>query len=199
MMEPYALALEQWNSEQGCLDLMDHWERSEHKHQAERLIGQMVSSLPHHATVVDLGCGPGRLVGALPEFTSYRGYDISATLLQAARGRYAADTRCMFLERNAFSGAPYRKPADVLLCIDLSRHYPDPMAFLLGVIERWPARAYLVNVLHGPKAVELINGTCMATADADRGLSELGRVRRAEELPIPDSTMSVRYVIVEAR
>lgn len=204
-MVPNPLALEQWRSTDGCRDLEEHWRQSEKKHEAESIIGEMVAGIAP-AIVVDLGCGPGRLVPYLGAFIRYYGFDISPYLLDSARRTYGGDARCAFVERDLFSGAPYvlpfgrhlRQPVDLLLSVDTSRHYPDPLGMLAKIVELWPARAYLFSVLHGPTQQELINGVVLPTAEVESGLPAIAAVRAFVDQPIPDGLV-VRYAVLEGK
>lgn len=196
----FETAQEEWSSESGIHNLLDLWEHSEHKQAMEQLIGQMVANRPRHESIADLGCGPGRTINSLPPFKTYRGYDTSQLFLEEAVRVHGNDGHCAFQLRDLFLGAPYRKPVDVLLCIDVSRHYHDPLGLLALVIERWPAQAYLFTVLHGPEDQDLLNGRAVATATVERRLPELGMVVEAHDIAIPGfAPLVVRYVMVESR
>lgn len=195
-MQPYTLALEQWNSAEGCQALEEHWQASPYKAQAEQIVAGLVAGLPQHDRIVELGCGSGRLVQHLPPFRRYLGFDLSPHLLASAREAHAADSRCTFAERNLFSGAPYKRPVDVLLCVHVARHYPHPWELLRTVVELWPSRFYVVSLLHGPERQELINGVVLATGELEAGLTTLGQVLVQAEQPTPDG-LAVRYAAVE--
>jgi SAM-dependent methyltransferase len=192
----YDMAAEQWQDEEGSADLVAHFDTSDKKHEAEQMVAGLVAGLDKHTTVVDLGCGPGRYASALPTYRTYKGYDTSPHLLAAARAANKGRKGVRFFERDLFAGAPYKKAVDVVLSIDTSRHYRDPLAMLAELVELWPARCYVFSILHGPDHAELINGVCLATADVDAWMSRIGPIPVQIDQPITGG-MSVRYFVLE--
>lgn len=73
--------------------------------------------------VLDLGCGPGRLLDALPD-PDYVGLDVDGGHLAAARRRYgdSADFRLADVTRADLSADP---PFDLVLAIGLLHHLDD--------------------------------------------------------------------------
>jgi len=201
-IQPYDLALEEWTTDTGSQNLIDHWNRSQNKREAEALVGGLLTMFCGDARrVVDLGCGPARFVPVcreyLPKFTTYAGYDISERLLAEAIARYGGEAGITIEERDIFAGAPYTKAKrpDVLLSIDTCRHYHEPMALLKTIVEKWPARAYLFSVLYGNPA-ELINGQVVGHDEMEAGLAECGEVLGYQEIAL-EPGMAVRYVVVK--
>jgi SAM-dependent methyltransferase len=166
------------------------------KRALEERVGGLVAAVPHQ-TVVDLGCGPGRYVTALPAFKTYRGYDISPRLLAEAERLYADRADVTFTSRSIFDGAPYKRPVDVLLSIDTSRHYRDPLGLLRYIVAHWPARHYLFSILYGETAADLLNVRHISRAELDAGVPELGRlVAEYDEDLRPSYGLNVRYVLL---
>jgi SAM-dependent methyltransferase len=195
-MQPHPLALELWLTEQGCEQLIQLWENDAGKHEAEAIVGKLVSELPRHSMIVDLGCGNARLVACLPPFRRYVGVDFSEPLLSWACNRYGADKRVRFKLDDFVIGQPlYRQRQDVVLCVHVARHYSDPLALLRGAL-RWPARYYVFSVLHGPTHQELLNGVIVATAELDAAIPQIGRLLQQIEQPGANET-SVRYFSLE--
>lgn len=193
-------AVEEWSSEQGVKNLIQLWNTMPTKPETEKLIGAMVENCTPHETIVDLGCGPGRKLTILPDHRSYRGYDISELFIQAAIENYGNDKAHSFQMRSLFDGAPYRKPVDVLLCIDVAQHYADPLGLLKTVMELWPAQKYIFTVLHGPEKQDLLNGYVAATADLERWLSENGVVNEQRDYPLKDfAPLTMRYASFKNR
>lgn len=197
----HPVAKQQWDDAQGCQDLLRHWQDSPDKHEAEALIGDMAgrcaARIGRLLEVADLGCGPGRLVDSLsPYISKYAGYDLSVDMLVAAREKYVSDKRCRFVSRDFLLGAPTKKPADLLLSIDTSRHYSDPMALLVDMQRLWPAREYLFSVLHGEDRVELLNGLCISHSEFHDRLADLGTLVERMDQVREDFGMTVSYVQV---
>ncbi len=198
-MRPHPLAEAQWQSEEGCRDLIRLWKVDEAKHEAEEIVGKLVSALGQHESIVELGCGTGRIIPHLPEFRRYMGYDSSNLLLDEARRAFGADKRVRFAQRDLFDVPKSRRrtPVDVVICVHVARHYPEPVEVLKGAM-RWAAQGYVLSALHGPDRRELLNGVCLATAELDAFLSEAGETVETVDQPVGDG-MSVRYVALRRR
>jgi demethylmenaquinone methyltransferase/2-methoxy-6-polyprenyl-1,4-benzoquinol methylase len=81
-------------------------------------------------TVVDLGCGTGRLEGhLLPRIGAGRlvAVDFSAAMLALARSRHRSD-RVTWLCRDVLETALHDASVDVVLCFNAFPHFPDPAA-----------------------------------------------------------------------
>ncbi|MCD6290042.1 MAG: class I SAM-dependent methyltransferase [Anaerolineae bacterium] len=195
MAEAHTLALEQWQSEYGCHTLNDLWQRDEGKAEAERITGRLVANLPRHRSIIDLGCGSGRLIPTLPEFERYRGFDLSSYQIELAQARFGDDKRCRFEVYDFRQGSRYKQRQDVVVCVHVARHYDDPIGLLRQAMV-WPARYYVFSALHAPARRELLNGVCLATAELDAVLGEWPVIEVVEQA-IEDG-MSVRYWSMEA-
>jgi SAM-dependent methyltransferase len=203
-IQPYDLAYEEWTTDAGGQNLINLWNDSQNKRVAvrEALVGGLLVMFCGDARrVVDLGCGPARYVPVcreyLPKFSSYAGYDISERMMAEAVALYGGEAGVTIEERDIFAGAPYTKAKrpDVLLSIDTSRHYLDPMGLLKSIVKLWPARAYLFSVLYGAPA-ELINGQVVGHDEMVAGLAECGEVLGYQEIAL-EPGMAVRYVVVK--
>ncbi len=200
MIRPHPLAETQWLSEQGCRELAELWERSPSKQEAELIVGELVARLGpgNYDSIVDLGCGNGRLIDNLPAFRSYRGYDISPHLIALAVRQYRVNRRCRFAVHNLFDPPPHRRAVDVVLCVHVARHYPEPLAVLRRALE-WPARHYVLSALHGPRREELLNGVVLATTELDSFINESGmELLESVEQRELGSAWSVRYFSLRA-
>jgi SAM-dependent methyltransferase len=196
--------MQEWQTEQGAQGLIDHWNSSTNKRQAEALVGGLLAThLPTAKHVVDLGCGPGRFVPVcrthMAGLAKFTGYDTSPALVAEAARNHGAEKGVSFTPRDIFAGADYppRNRPDVLLSIDTSRHYHDPLGFLSAIVELWPARAYLFSVLYGVPA-ELINGQVVSQEAMEAGLARLGAVLGYQDIVLePAGPMIVRYAVLK--
>lgn len=185
----HPIAQQQWQDPVGCRDLVDFWSSSPDKIAGEKLVGEMVADfraeLGHRLTVADLGCGAGRLVPWISEHcTQYVGYDTAPELLAYARSAYGRSHKCKFVARDVLVGAPTRAPMDLVLSIDTSRHYLQPLDMLEDIVQGWPARGHLLTVLHSPAQIALLNGVSVATLAFQAWLSAR-EVLRHEEQDVP--------------
>lgn len=200
-MKPHPLAAAQWLSPEGCRELMEIWERSPAKHEAELIVGRLVADLGqgNYDSIVEVGCGNGRLIDNLPAFRIYRGYDISPYLIEAAVRQYRVNKRCRFAIHDLFDPPPYRRAVDVLLCVHVARHYPDPLAVLARALE-WPARHHVLSALHGPRHEDLLNGVVLATEELDAFIARSGYelLATVEQVETGVPRWSVRYFVLRA-
>jgi SAM-dependent methyltransferase len=201
-IKPYDLAYAEWTTEAGSQNLINIWNAGDAKPREEAAVGGLLAMFCGDARrVVDLGCGPGRFVPVvaeyLPKASKFAGYDISERLLAEAVKDHGGKPGVTFEHRDIFEGAPYqtRYRPDVLLSIDTSRHYHDPMGLLKSVVELWPAKFYVFSVLYGSPA-ELINGQVVSLAAMEQGLAECGEVLGYQEIVL-EPAMAVRYVVVK--
>lgn len=80
--------------------------------------------------VLDLGCGYGRIIGALiRQARLVVGIDISGSSLSLARATHELDRRCLFLEMDASKLAFLDGTFDVVVCIQngISAFHRDPL------------------------------------------------------------------------
>jgi len=198
MVQVHEMALNQWHSPRGVRALRRLWDGSRRKREAERIVGDLVAACERHDRIVDLGCGSGRMIAALPGFRRYYGFDISPDLLDVAKERFGGDRRCKFYLHDFLKGPRSRRmKPDVVLCVHVARHYDDPIALLGEVMRLWPARYYVFSVLCASEARDLLNGRCVAKADVDAFVAEAGGVCKRMVQSDVDG-MEVHYLLVEA-
>jgi SAM-dependent methyltransferase len=192
-MKPNPLADVQWQSRAECEALAAMWATDAAKLEAEAMIGEMVAGLGDTHTIIDLGCGNGRLVDRLPAFRRYHGYDTSPHFVDMAIETHHINKRCAFEVRDIFGPWGHRTPVDVLICVHVARHYDYPLEVLRRAVE-WPAKAYVLSALHGPEHVALLNGVCLSTDELNyfmattRGFSMVASVEQGDA-----GGMQVRY------
>lgn len=79
-------------------------------------------------TVVDIGCGTGRILTSLPRDIRYFGYDLSDEYIVEARARYGHRASFECADVSAFTVGPRRGTADVVLALGVIHHLDDPQA-----------------------------------------------------------------------
>jgi len=180
-LDAFELAWQQWTSSKGARSLIAIWEQSEAKRQQEKLVGALAAKIAPLRTVVEVGCGAGLLVPHLPEFQRYRGYDISKPLTQEAKERLKGDKRCRFFVHDLRNQAPYKRPVDLVICVDVALHYLDPLDILAQVVENWPGHHYLLSTAYGTDDLELLNARILTRKHLLTGLEQLGTTIASDE------------------
>lgn len=77
-------------------------------------------------TVVDIGCGTGRILDSLPPRIQYYGYDLSEEYIRRARARYGQRASFECADVSDFALGPRRSGADVVLALGVIHHLDDP-------------------------------------------------------------------------
>lgn len=82
-----------------------------------------LQKLAAEQSVLDVGCGNGRLVSGLPQGVDYTGFDFSETLLSAARELYPKQT---FIYGNVVEPAAWQNLStyDAIFCVAVLHHIP---------------------------------------------------------------------------
>jgi SAM-dependent methyltransferase len=116
---------------------------------------QLARVLPSEGpfSVADYGCGYGALVGFLRErgggFT-YRGYDVSSSMLAEARRLWSAEPACSFVERELELGGSDYVLASGIFNVKLETGEEEWAAYVLATLRRMAAlasRGLAFNVL----------------------------------------------------
>lgn len=81
------------------------------------------------ARILDIGCGSGAILDALPDGVAYRGYDLNPKYIAAAQRRYAA--RGEFRQARFEAVAEEPESFDLVLAMALLHHLNDDQAALL--------------------------------------------------------------------
>ena len=111
--------------------------------------------LKKNASVLDLGCGTGRLMSRLAaEFPTMKaiGLDLSPSMLQEARARNQYRKRLIFVNGKAEALFFADKQFDAVFCTMSFLHYPHPQQVLRQVsrVLADGGHFYLVDVYRGP-------------------------------------------------
>jgi cyclopropane fatty-acyl-phospholipid synthase-like methyltransferase len=74
--------------------------------------------------VLDIGCGPGTMLGLMPEGVDYLGADLSAEYIDSARKAYGSRGKfiCQRVDREAFRG---QEGFDIVIACGLLHHLND--------------------------------------------------------------------------
>jgi SAM-dependent methyltransferase len=81
-------------------------------------------------SVLDLGCGPGDMLGYLPE-VDYLGIDLNARYLEEAQRRHRARSRARFVKMDVRVLKDTGERFDLVLAQGLLHHLSDPQALTL--------------------------------------------------------------------
>jgi SAM-dependent methyltransferase len=98
-----------------------------------RIVRRAIDSFPPCA-ILDVGCGPGLMVGYLRE----RGYDCRGCdlgrppLIHAAQGAVWTETDALQVD------AVFRRGVQLILLLDVLEHLPDPESFLASLRDAYP-------------------------------------------------------------
>ncbi|MFZ2201865.1 MAG: class I SAM-dependent methyltransferase, partial [Microgenomates group bacterium] len=109
----------------------------------------LLPKLPSHASVLDLGCGNGVLLTALPKDISYTGLDISAALLKEA-GRLHSENKFVLADITADSTWGELPKFDFIAALAVFHHLPsraDHLALLTKIKKHLaPGGSALISV-----------------------------------------------------
>lgn len=87
---------------------------------------RVAAQLEGHRRVLDVGCGPGTFLGALPDGHESVGVDITAPQIEYANEVYAGPTCSFYACR--LEELPELPSFDAITAIELIEHLPDEMA-----------------------------------------------------------------------
>ncbi|MBS1917397.1 MAG: class I SAM-dependent methyltransferase [Bacteroidetes bacterium] len=134
-----------------------------------KLYRRVLSLLPslENKSVMDVGCGNGRLLDFLPESVSYSGYDFNPDYIKNASIKYA-DRKASFFVAD-INTAPDLAKADVIFAIGVLHHLSDEscITFLNSASRHLNPSGIVVTV--DPVYVENQNPIAKKIIQADRG------------------------------
>jgi SAM-dependent methyltransferase len=146
------------------------------------------------ARILDLGCGPARILDHLPADVEYLGVDLCSAYISAAEARYRDRASFVCAPLSGFDVSTYG-PFDLVLAIGVLHHLDDDEARRLFV----GARASLVEggrcVTVDPAFVEGQHPLARALASMDRGANVRTPTayRRLAEATFADVRSVVRH------
>lgn len=123
------------------------------------------------ATVVDVGCGTGVVIGPLLQRLGPKGrilaIDFAPTMLDIARARHP-DPRVSWLCADAVEADVPESSVDALLCFDALPHFPD-LGRAISEFARWLAPGGRLLVWHdiGRERLAIVHGQAGPPLDGD--------------------------------
>jgi SAM-dependent methyltransferase len=90
-------------------------------------------NVPEGAKVLDIGCGPARVLGRMPESVEYHGFDPSEAYIKAAAGKYGrrrAFFKCATAGEETL-GSEHVGTFDMVLALGVMHHIDDGEALKL--------------------------------------------------------------------
>lgn len=120
---------------QNYADDLDAWHQTEERQSYTKMLVH-VAHESKARRVVDIGCGAGHDLQALREALpslELHGVEPNEPLRERLTARYLGDPRIVA----SVDTAPI-ETADLLVCVDVLEHLPDPEAFLGGIAQRAP-------------------------------------------------------------
>jgi SAM-dependent methyltransferase len=193
------------------LELNPDWHEADAPFKAKALASVARFSGLAPSTVLDVGCGTGRVLSELkreldsewPE-TIYEGWDIASEPIRRARAHYEGD-RITFVNEDFLQS---ERRADLLLCVDVIEHVPSDLQFLLALRSR--AEWFLFRIPLDLSALDIVRPRRLLEARRRYGhrqfytretalalLEEAGlqvEVWRYDRVPPPTDTLRRRVV-----
>jgi SAM-dependent methyltransferase len=149
---PHPEALAIWTRPELARELAAFWSSCPPKLEKERIIASFLAQV-QPASIIDLGCGDGRLLGYLPaSVRSYFGVDLSPTLVELAQGRQPQPRQCEFRVGNFLALTGRRRQAEMVVLSDVLRHYhPATQRAVLEYAALFSRHYLIFNLFWGPR------------------------------------------------
>jgi trans-aconitate methyltransferase len=152
-MEAISEATKLWADSDRCKAMITMWQDSEEKTVHEVLVRDWVGT-DFLGSVVDIGCGAGRLAGVL-SYGTYIGYDQSLEMLGMAMQDHPS-LQFTLVDIFNFQDDEFY---DTLVMLDVAQHQKDPIGAVLRVLDIWKVGRCIISLLVGPEREELSYST----------------------------------------
>lgn len=136
-----------WGRPESVQELLDTWKEIG-LDPILQTVRERFMELQHIQTVVDLGCGTGRIYSLLRDqaFKRYTAVDQSGMMIEAMSDRYEDDPRLFFEVRDI---SAMTLSADVILCIEVLQHQSDPLGELNILLSESRYNHFITTLLVG--------------------------------------------------
>jgi len=115
------------------------------KRSKQLMLERYILPLGENCSVLDMGCGPGNLLGFLPSTVSYKGFDVSQEYISSAQKTYKGREHTQFICAASDDGkldeAVHDHSVDVAIVHGVFHHISDEQAGEMFVLAKKKVRA----------------------------------------------------------